>query len=176
MKFTGWRVLKVAPVLLLLSAFTDAVGCEDMLPKDAASTRDGDSRSEREFRIPTRLLVTRSPQGITVKPDPASVRILRVAVRQGLESGFKSNFFYYNGTQRVQLTQKSPFGGGVPFCELMLAQRPEDFVGRWGFVQVVVEMTLFETEVPIEHAWMPRGALYRELWSGVAIGEVAADN
>ena len=116
-----------------------------------------------------RLGVRRIADGLMVGFDSSSTQAVVVSVGHNMIVGMTSEMFYYDGAERV------PLGGGPGQVELGLPnserlEQLEAIASRQGVLQIISELLIFETDIPVQHNWRPEDGKYRELWRGISTG------
>jgi hypothetical protein len=93
--------------------------------------------------------------------------------------GWKTQVYYRDGLQLVPVFGPGTLGNvktnlpreGQIGCTV-LPRTLYTVRQRAGTLQLIAEFTLFETDIPCGHMWLPqRSSQYRELWRGLAVGE-----
>jgi hypothetical protein len=79
--------------------------------------------------------------------------------------------YYFDGTEHVVVRRNlggsldTLFGGGRT-----VIQGLDAIAESRGSLQLVAELTIFETDIPMQHSCNPKLGRYRALWRGVATG------
>ena len=131
-----------------------------------------------EVELPTKLVLTRSPDGIRGAYSDVDMKTLKVSRRSGYHLGTLTWVKIYKGDEQVA-TPSEGCQGGVPspsdggeyvFGSLSLLPLNRESL------RVVVEMEVFETCQRWSHGWTVHEDpnVYKVLWKGKAEGTVAA--
>jgi hypothetical protein len=121
-------------------------------------------RRRRTFQVPTRLLLTRSATQIGISVDQNSLETIALDVGANMVVGFEcetsatADGRKFTGLGRT-LTGSTNFG--THFVNTSIEGIPQPGVSY----TVLAEVTLFETDIPPQHLWMPHGGKYRKLWT-----------
>jgi len=131
-----------------------------------------------EVRLPTKLVLTRSPDGIRAAYSHVDMKTLKLPRRSGYHLGTLTWVKIYKGDKQVAAPSQgcqggvpSPSSGGeYVFGGLSLLP-----VNREA-LRVVVEMEVFETCQTWSHGWAAHEDpnIYKVLWKGTVEGTVAA--
>jgi hypothetical protein len=138
-------------------------------PKPPILGADPSERHEETRSVATRLIARLDSDGLFLGVDSLSFRSITISVGRHMLVGLKCDSYYYDGPERV------PLGPCPEQTGLGWAKCPEleGFLVRarkQGGMQFIQELTLFETNVPMQHDWHPEVGMYRILWRGVATG------
>ena len=132
---------------------------------------DPEIRHEEVFGIPARLLIGPGEAGTYVSFDSTSVRAVKVTVGRKMVVGCEWTLYYFDGTKKMELRRNL---GASPEMLLgsgrMVFRGLEAIADSMGSLQLIAELTLFETDIPIQHMWNPKLGKYRPLWKGLATG------
>jgi hypothetical protein len=86
-------------------------------------------------------------------------------------TGYKWQMSYHAGARRVSLGGQALRSGGPLVGEgTSIFYGVQDSVRAAGGTIIAVDLTLFETDVPVQHMWRPEKGRYRELLHVVATG------
>ncbi len=118
------------------------------------------------MRVPAAVRIARSLDALTVSFDPAAMARTTVVAEAGMVIGTEVDTYVY------------PMGAARPAHGLVeLASGPDADVGTsiWNAKDgipapgkryaVDMEVTVFETDVPAGHHWMPTAGHYQVLWT-----------
>ncbi len=124
--------------------------------------------------VPTKLNVIRDGEQISVKPDLDFPQGIQLLLDPGRTMGVETDLrLYPKGGERPAQPQSVEFSSTVSALgsgtEVLKAG--EGRVGAPGNPYVVEEeLTIFETDIPPEHMWMPKGSPnYKVLWRGLIV-------
>jgi len=122
---------------------------------------DPQVRERRIVRVPTRLIVELSPQRIGVSVDESSLAEVEISVGHKMVVGFKHSILV------VSEKEKKRVSGGLSATAsigTVYIPRQANGTARTG-EKLEVVFALFETDIPVQHEWMPGSGKYKELWS-----------
>ena len=126
-------------------------------------------REKRTFQVPTRLIVVRSEDQISVSVDQQSLVEIELEVGYKMVAGFKSRLFVISQGERKH--RSSGLGGSANIGTSFL-HRSQGGIPQPGRKYVIeVEFVIFETDIPGQHLWSPKSGRYRELWSKTITSE-----
>ena len=136
---------------------------------------DPSVRHEQVFQVPARLVIDDWPGVVSVRFDSRSARHVTITVGEKMIVGVKWGLYYYDGMARVALMENM-----IGTVNVLDEARAQTFTGvnsvaaRYGTVQLLAEIILFETDVPHQHMWHTyvKSDNYRELWKGLATGQL----
>ncbi|UCF79481.1 MAG: hypothetical protein JSW03_04365 [Candidatus Eiseniibacteriota bacterium] len=123
--------------------------------------------------VPSELNIESKDNGTHIGFDPSSVYTVKVSVGHKMALGCEWVLYYFDGTERVELRRN--MGGSL---ETLLGsgrhvvQGLEKIAESQGSLQLIAELTVFETDIPPQHMWMPKEGRCRALWRGLAAGIV----
>jgi hypothetical protein len=143
-----------------------AIGGFPVLPP--VQDADPSIRREKGFRLPTRLLVRRTDNRISVGVDPDSLQPVNLKVGAKMVTGFHHELSVYRKGKLV-LSGYAGLQGGGPTCSslgTLFLQRSIDKIPQPGEKYTVkVQLSVFETDIPAQHMWSPESGKYRVLWT-----------
>jgi hypothetical protein len=129
------------------------------------ATADPSIRTEREFRLPAELQVKRTADQMSLTLD--DMRPVKVKVGKDMVTGLKQELRVYREGKLVQSgyssLESSP--AAHPGIDLVLNRRIDKIPQAREKYTVEVVLTLFETDIPAQHLWMPESGKYRVLWT-----------
>jgi hypothetical protein len=139
-------------------------------------TADPTVRSEKEFRVPSRLRVCRSGRQVGVEAVPGALETVKVTVGKDMVTGLRYEASVYRDGKLV-LSGPGGMQSGPGANPQVAATVGE--VGSKDFqpgdkYQVKLRLTLFETDIPPQHLWSPETGRYKVLWSRTLTREVEA--
>jgi hypothetical protein len=147
---------------ILLAALLPAAACSERA--SPPSTGAG----QISVRVPGGLRFERALDSLTVTVDPAAQATTTIAVEPGLFLGVESECRVYPlGSAGPARDHGTTLVSGPNFGESAEVYRtPADGLPVPG-TRYVAEMTLtlFETDVPPSHHWLPRSDRYKTLWT-----------
>ncbi len=121
-------------------------------------------RTKRKFQVPTALSVQRTKDSIAVSTDMTSLAEVEISVGHKMITAFKYEMFVVSGSNRRfwcrgGRSSTANIGGSYLHRELEgIPKEGETYV-------IEATFTIFETDIPFQHMWMPEGGKYRQLWS-----------
>jgi hypothetical protein len=136
---------------------------------------DPSIRRPKEFRLPTRLLVKRTDDQMAVGVDPASLKLVKVEVGANMITGLTHELLVYRGDQLVVSGYAGLQGTGTTYSSIgtVIIQRRIDKVPQPGEKYTVrIRLSLFETDIPVQHMWSPERGKYKVLWTRTLQQEV----
>jgi hypothetical protein len=152
----------VDPRAILLAALLPAAACSEHRSPPASGA------GQLSVRVPGGLQLARSLDTLTVTVDPAALATTTIAVDPGLFLGVETESRVYPlGSARPARSHGTTLVSGSNFGESAEVYRtPADGLPVPG-TRYVAEMTLtlFETDVPPGHHWLPRSDRYKALWT-----------
>jgi len=125
-------------------------------------------RSEKEFRLPTRLQSKRTDEQISVGVDPDSSKLVKLDVGANMATGLKHELFVYRGEKLVLSGYAGLQGGGKTYSNIgnvFLSRRIDKIPQPGEKYTVKVRLSLFETDIPAQHMWSPESGKYKVLWT-----------
>ncbi|KPJ61482.1 MAG: hypothetical protein AMJ46_02030 [Latescibacteria bacterium DG_63] len=140
-------------------------------PLEAIQDADPEQRHWEVLRMPSELIVESKDNGTHIGFDSSSVHTIKVTVGHKMVVGCEWILYYFDGTEQVELRRNT--GGSL---EVLLGsgrdvvQGLDKIVESQGSLQLIAELTMFETDIPPQHMWIPRKGRYRPLWRGLATG------
>jgi hypothetical protein len=135
---------------------------------------DPSVRHQETIPVPTNLRVGRNEYGVFVFPDTCCWLHVNIDVGYKMVVGHKLERYLYDGTRRIWLGTEIGAGPVQPGWGNMNFPEAEGPASRWGTIQILADIVMFETDVPSQHGWNPEHGKYRELWRGVAVGSLNA--
>ncbi len=137
---------------------------------------DPERRHVETVAVPTALIVESKPNGTYVGFDQQSTCKLKLMVGHKMVVGCEWTLYYFRGTERVELRRNT--GGSLG--SLMdggrhVVQGLQEIADVRGSLQLIAELSVFETDIPPQHMWMPKKGMYQLLWKGVATGVLATN-
>jgi hypothetical protein len=142
----------------------------------AVPTADPAVRSEKEFRVPSRLRVSRPGRCVGVEAVPGALESAKVTVGKDMVTGLRYEVSVYrNG--KLALSGPGGMQSGLGPYSPVAASVGE--VGGKDFrpgekYRADLRLTLFETDIPPQHCWAPETGRYKVLWSRTLTLEVEA--
>ena len=122
---------------------------------------DPEIRREQIFEIPTRLIVKRTSEKIDVSVDMDSFKTVRIEVGHKMIVGFKHDIFVISEGTKKHVASGL---GGTAYVGTAHITPQLDGIPKSGEKYIIeVVFIIFETDIPIQHHWMPRSGKYREL-------------
>jgi hypothetical protein len=141
---------------------------EELGPIDDA---DPARRNPEKMWMPSALLIESSDLGTLVGFDSASVHEVETSVGYKMVVGCEWVLYYFDGTEPVEVRRNLGGSLGTLFGSgRTVVQGLDTIAESKGSLQLVAELTLFETDIPMQHAWNPKQGRYRALWRGLATG------
>jgi len=136
--------------------------------------RDADPRlrEKRLVRVPTRVIVEAAPERIGVSVDQRSLAEVEISVGRKMVVGFKHSIFVIS--EKGKKCISGGFGTTASIGTIYIP-RQADGAARPG-EKLEVVFALFETDIPVQHEWMPESGKYKELWSrSILVGRQASE-
>jgi hypothetical protein len=136
---------------------------------------DPSVRREKELRLPTRLLVRRTDDQISVEIGPDSLKSVKMGVGANMVTGLKHEVLVYRGDKLVLSGYGGLQGTGTTYASIgtLYLQRRIDKVPQPGEKYTVkVRLSVFETDIPAQHMWSPESGKYKVLWERTLQQEV----
>ena len=126
---------------------------------------DPSSRHPVLVSVPTRLKVTRTDNMLSVELDPTSLEPTNLIVGSNMVTGVQSEEYIYPVGEPRPATGGYGLNGGLEFnLGTRYWHATPDGIPLPGKKYVIeVELTIFETDIPPQHAWSPYGKNYRVL-------------
>jgi hypothetical protein len=138
---------------------------------EAIEDADPERRHLDVLWMPSGLLIESGENDVVVSFDSASVNEVRISVGHKMVVGCEWDLYYFDGTDRVRLMRNAGLSVESLFDhDRMLIRGLEAITEARGSLQIVAELTVFETDIPIQHMWDPKRGHYRVLWRGLATG------
>jgi hypothetical protein len=140
-------------------------------------TADPSVRSEKAFRLPTRLTVERTDTTLALGLDAASAEAVKVSVGKDMVTGFKDELFVYR-TGKLVVSGYAGLQGGpdpsrCPDLHLVLNRASDKVPNAGEGYTLEVRLTLFETDILAQHLWAPETGKYKVLWAKALKADVA---
>lgn len=130
-----------------------------------------EQRQIRTLTIPTALIVEPKETATHIGFDEHSVCTLNLEVGYKMVVGCEWTLSYFRGAERVVLRRSN--GGSLGALNgnaRHVVQGLQEIADTQGSLQLIAEFSVFETDIPPQHMWMPKKGKYRVLWKGVATG------
>jgi hypothetical protein len=132
---------------------------------------DPETRHEEILQIPERLIVEPGDYRAYVSFDSTSVRTVKLSVGHKMVVGCEWTLYYFDGLEKIEIRRNL---GGSPQTLLnpghMVFKGLAEAAAPQGSLQLIAELTIFETDIPMQHMWNPKLGRYRPLWKGLATG------
>jgi hypothetical protein len=131
-------------------------------------TADPMVRSEKRFRVPSRLRVFRLDRWVGVEAVPGALETVEATVGKDMVTGLRYEVRVY---RHGKLVLSGPGGmQGGPDATYGQVAATVGKVGSKDFqpgdkYTVELHLTLFETDIPTQHMWAPDTGRYKVLWS-----------
>jgi hypothetical protein len=143
------------------------------------STADPSIRSDKQFRVPTRLRVCRVGRSVAVEATPGAMETVNVTVGKDMVTGLRFEVSVYRDGKLVPSLSGS---GGMQGTSDAVAAQIAATVGEVGSkdfqpgvkYKADLRLALFETDIPAQHCWAPETGRYKTLWSKTLTVEVVA--
>jgi hypothetical protein len=174
--------LLISLIAILFSAtLSRDSGAQDAKPpvmfQEIGPIKDADpaQRQVKVLGVPTSLIIEAKPAGTYVGFDQQSVCELKLMVGRKMVVGVEWTLYYYRGTERVELRRET--GGSLESLTSggqQVVQGLQGIADVQGSLQLIAELSVFETDIPPQHMWMPQKGRYQVLWRGVATGTLTA--
>ena len=140
-------------------------------------TADPTVRSEKEFRVPTQLRVSRSGPYVGVESVPGELETVKVTVGKDMVTSLSYAPSVYREGKLIQSRpanmQSGPDTTYAQVAALIGEVGSKDFQPGEKY-QVKLRLTLFETDIPTQHFWQPDSGRYKVLWSKTLTLDVEA--
>ena len=142
---------------------SDYIGFPELAP---IANADPSIRHPKKFQVPTRLLIERTDEKMSVTVDMDSLEPLELDVGANMVTGFKQQLFVYRDNKlvghRVGLTGGTRAYMGTDYFNRSMEKIPQP--GEKYLVEVRFE--IFETDIPAQHMWSPEASnKYKVLWT-----------
>ncbi len=141
---------------------------EELGPIEDASP---ERRHPEQLWMPSALLLESGDIGTLVGFDSTSVHEVEISVGHKMVVGCEWILYYFDGTEEVEVRRNLGGSLGTLFGSgRTVVQGLNAIAESKGSLQLVAQLTLFETDIPMQHAWNPKQGRYRALWRGLATG------
>ncbi len=165
--------ISVTLAILLSSATSFAQQKSDQVQLfealEAIEDADPERRHTEVLWMPSRLLLESSDIGTLVGFDSTSVHKIKISVGHKMVVGCEWVLCYFDGTEQIELRRNLGGSLGTLFGSGRMAiQGLNSIAESKGSLQLIAELTVFETDIPIQHMWDPKRGRYRALWRGLA--------
>jgi hypothetical protein len=138
---------------------------------DPIEDADPDRRHPEKLWMPSVLFLESGDIGTLVAFDSISVHEVEISVGHKMVVGCEWILYYFNGTEKVEVRRNLGGSLGALFGSgRMVIQDLNAIAESRGSLQLIAQLTLFETDIPMQHAWNPKEGRYRALWRGLATG------
>ncbi len=130
-------------------------------------------RVEQSFRVPTRMVTTRTAHRIGIGLDAKSLEEVKLKVGAKMVTGAAAKEWVYPLGEERPKPQGGSLGyglllggvdglcSGTTYRDAVMGGIPVP-----GIKYVVeIEISIFETDIPAQHMWMPEGPKYKVLWT-----------
>jgi hypothetical protein len=139
-------------------------------------TADPAVRSEKEFRVPSRLRVSRLGRYWGVEAVPGALETVKVTVGKDMVTGLRYEVSVYREGKLVLSGPGGMQSGLGPYTHVAATVGE---VGSKDFqpgdkYRANLRLTLFETDIPPQHCWAPETGRYKVLWSRTLTLDVEA--
>lgn len=137
----------------------------------AIQDADPELRHLEVLRMPSELLLESSDSATLVGFDSTSVHKIKISVGHKMVVGCEWILYYFDGTEPIEIRRN--LGGSLETLlgsGRMVVQGLNAIAESEGSLQLVAELTVFETDIPVQHLWDPKKGRYRPLWRGLATG------
>jgi hypothetical protein len=116
------------------------------------------------------LVVQHLNNGALVRGDSTSLYEIKLDVGHKMTVGVQDVLYYFNGATRVDVSHGCTGNIGNLVLDGGLLSDLMSIAEEQGVVQIVEEYTIFETDLPPQHEWVPELGKYQVLWRGLAVG------
>lgn len=175
---------RIWPIVALAMLLCSNVGLSQETPEqvqlfetlEAIKDADPERRHSKILRMPSELIVESKKNGTHIGFDSTSVHTIKISVGHKMVVGCEWTLYYFDGTEQTVLRRN--VGGGL---ETLLGggrhvvQGLDRIAKSQGSLQLIAELTVFETDIPPQHMWIPKEGRYRPLWRGLATGVLAGN-
>lgn len=96
---------------------------------------------------------------------------IKISVGHKMVIGCEWVLYYFEGTEQIVVLRN--MGGSLEALlgrGRMVDQGLDQVSESQRSLQLVAELTVFETDIPPQHMWDPKSGRYRPLWRGLAAG------
>ena len=116
--------------------------------------------------VPTKLKIERASDTLSMEIDKSSLEATNLMVGTNLVTGVESKVYVYPDGQPRPVDGGQGLSGGLDFnLGAIYWHTRSDGLPLPGKKYVVeLELTVFETDIPPQHAWSPYGKNYKVLW------------
>lgn len=129
--------------------------------------RDADPsiRHVCRLQVPAKLLIESESDQVEIRDDTDSMQEVSITLGSKMILGVETKLSIFSGEKRIEhrigLHSPPSFGGRTSiFAGLQkTANSQRD-------LDVVYHITIFETDIPVQHGWMPKSGRYKILWEG----------
>lgn len=123
-------------------------------------------RTSREFEIPTSLKIERTANQLFVSIDMNSLKKRYLNVGKNMVTGFEDNIIIYRGNEVLSSGRWGYSSGNRPAIATDIFNRSQNKIPNPGEeYRIEVNFNIFETDIPPQHMWMPKGGKYRVIGS-----------
>jgi hypothetical protein len=117
------------------------------------------------LQVPTKLLIESESDEVEIRDDTDSMQEVTITLGSKMILGVETELSIFSGEKRIEhrVSLRSPpsFGDGTSiFAGLQKTANSQ------GDLDVVYHITIFETDIPAQHLWMPKSRRYKILWEG----------
>jgi hypothetical protein len=139
-------------------------------------TADPSIRCDKEFRVPTQLQVSQTGRSVGVEAAPGSLATVKVTVGKDMVTGLRHEVFVFRGAKLVLSgpggLQSKPADNTYADIAVSIGEVGGKDLPPSETYAVAVRLTLFETDIPPQHLWVPETGRYKALWTRMLTREV----
>jgi hypothetical protein len=137
---------------------------------------DPEVRQLRTLNVPMMIIAESEGDDTYISFDERSACDLRIEIGYKMAVGCEWILYYYRGAEKVVLRH----GTGSSLESMRSDSRHvvrglQEIADLQGSLQLIADLSVFETDIPPQHMWMPGEGKYRLLWKGVATGMPAGN-
>jgi hypothetical protein len=122
-------------------------------------------RLPRLVHVPTKLKIERTTDRLSVEIDQTSLAATNLMVGTNMVTGVHSKEYVFPEGEPRPANGKHGWGTDFNLGTSLLHTRPDGIPLPGKKYVVEVDLTVFETDVPPQHAWQPQGSKnYKVLW------------
>jgi hypothetical protein len=147
---------------LATSALSGPIGFPAPTPSRDANPN---VRQDATAGVPEKLLLTRTADTLSITTDPAAIKLETIKVGSKMFTGVENRLYVYPvGEKRPAEPRSFGYtGGGTGFAKdftlgTSILNLKQNGIPQPGTKYIVeMEIDFFETEIPAQHMWSPRG-------------------
>jgi hypothetical protein len=117
------------------------------------------------LQVPTKLLIEFKSDQVEIRDDTDSMQEVSITLGSKMILGVETELSIFSGEKRIEhrVSLRSPPSFG---CGTSIFTGLQKTANSQGDLDVVYHITIFETDIPAQHEWMPKSGRYKILWEG----------